>query len=244
MGKEQAGVEYFSPQRRQGHIFRCRRSQSTSWELAAAPGRQKGIYRATQNSAGCRQEGKQQRAVRGTGVQELKQSWGPSTGGRIWERGEAFEATGEWSGWSVTVWTEWEAHRQSMTQPSVLHTGVRVPWYAWWLGAGAHGLESDPRVRTAVYHGAVREVISAEDAPEGKPGSYRGRETLLSHVHGVESSLQTPPTCWHWHLTNGERPLRGWPFEWCTEEYRRTTAMGVLWAPAVPNNKERSAARG
>ena len=57
-------------------------------------------------------------------------------------------------------------------------------------------MESNPRVRTAVYSGEtilgdVREVISAKNALEGKPGSRRGRETLLSHRHGVESSLQT-----------------------------------------------------
>ena len=57
-------------------------------------------------------------------------------------------------------------------------------------------MESNPRVRTAVYSGEtilgdVREVISAKNALKGKPGSRRGRETLLSHGHGVESSLQT-----------------------------------------------------
>ena len=42
----------------------------------------------------------------------------------VWDRGEALEAVGQWGNWSVTVWMEWESHRQSLLQPYVPWTGM------------------------------------------------------------------------------------------------------------------------
>jgi hypothetical protein len=55
----------------------------------------------------------------------------------VWDRGEAFERTREWSSsWSVLVWIEWEPHRQSVLQPYVPQTGMQVPstHSSWKLG--------------------------------------------------------------------------------------------------------------
>ena len=51
-------------------------------------------------------------------VRELKQGSGPHIRAIVWDRGE-FEAFGECSNWSVTVWMEWEPHRQSLHHPTL-----------------------------------------------------------------------------------------------------------------------------
>ena len=40
--------------------------------------------------------------------------------------------------------------RQSLLQPYIPWTGMRVPWKAQWLGVGVWGMWSDPRVGAAV----------------------------------------------------------------------------------------------
>ena len=73
-----------------------------------------------------KEEGERRRRASGTslnlGMRELKRRGEiptsvPSTG-----TGEAFEAVGEWTHYSVTVWMDWEPHRQAMLQPFIPRT--------------------------------------------------------------------------------------------------------------------------
>jgi len=45
--------------------------------------------------------------------------------------------------------------RQSLPQPYIAWTGIRVPWKVQWLGAGVWGMWNDSRVRSAVDCGGT-----------------------------------------------------------------------------------------
>ena len=87
------------------------------------------------------EQGERRRRARGTSlhleVSELKckgeipRPW-PST-----EMRKPFEAVGEWANQPVTVWTEWEPHRQARLQAFIPRTGLLVHWCPRKLGAGA-----------------------------------------------------------------------------------------------------------
>ena len=77
--------------------------------------------------------------------------------------------------------------RQSLPQPHIPQTGMRVPWKVQKLGAGVCGVWSGPRVRAAVGsgetdRGEVREEIVVGNASGGKPGSHGSKVILLSHA--------------------------------------------------------------
>ena len=77
--------------------------------------------------------------------------------------------------------------RQSLPQPYIPQTGIKVPWKVQRLGAGVWGVWSDPRARAAVDCGEkdredVREEIVVGNAGGGKPGSHGSRVILLSNV--------------------------------------------------------------
>ena len=80
------------------------------------------------------------------------------------------------------------------TQAYVLCTGTQVPRNMRCLGAGAKGLESNPKVRSAVDYGEmahrdVREEIAVGNTFGEKLGSHGSKVTVLSHVLGVEPSM-------------------------------------------------------
>lgn len=167
-------------------------SQNISWEWAGVSDHQKGIYRSIQYSVGWGKEGKKGRVSRTGAATEARSRslhWG-----NYLDRGEAFEAIGVCSSWSVRVWIEWEPHRQSLPKAYVLCTGTQVPCNMWCLGAGVKGLENNPKVRSAVdygkmTHGDVRGETAVGNTFGEKLGSHGGKVTLLSHVLGVEPSM-------------------------------------------------------
>lgn len=148
-----------------------------------------------------------------------------------WERREAFEAVREWCNWFVTVWMVWEPHRGSMLWPYLQQTGTGVNWWAWWLGAGAYGLERNLRVRTAVdvgrgHEGMVGWKFAVGNAFWGNPGGHGGRVLLLSHNgewnHYYSLSL---PTCQLWAV----------------DQWRKTPVRVDFLVPDVSSNRERPA---
>ena len=169
-------------------------SQNTGWEWAGVSDHQKGIYRSTQYSVGWGKEGKKRRVSRTGAATEARARslhWGNYLG-----RGEAFEATGECSSWPVRVWMGWEPHIQSLPQAYILFTGMQVPWNMRCLGARVKGLESNPKVRSAVDcgempHGDVREEIAVGNTFGEKLGGHGGKVTQLSHMLEVAPSMQT-----------------------------------------------------
>ena len=85
--------------------------------------------------------------------------------------------------------------RESLVQPYIPQTGTWIPWKAQWLGAGVYGLWSSPWARAAVDcgemdQGDVKEIVVG-NACGGKPGSRGSKTILLSHVEGMEPTLQT-----------------------------------------------------
>ena len=77
--------------------------------------------------------------------------------------------------------------RQSLLQPYIPWTGMRVPWKAQWLGVGVWGMWSDPRARVAVDceetdSGKMREETVIGNACERKLCSHGSKAVLLSHA--------------------------------------------------------------
>lgn len=97
--------------------------------------------------------------------------------------------------------------------PTALHTwtGTRVLWN----GAGAWGLESNPRAGSAVDCGEVaradlREESAAGSAVGGRPGSRGGQAMLLGHARGgtITAVFLSPRGRCRWLVNRG--PQRGW----------------------------------
>ena len=124
-------------------------SQKTRWILAGWPVFQRGITGATQNSVEQRREG-----TRMKGKKEERRWDQPAPGaegadvqGRAppsmavhWNGGVTWSCW-EWANQPVTVWTEWEPHRQARLQAFIPRTGLWVHWCPRKLGAGAMGTE-------------------------------------------------------------------------------------------------------
>ena len=221
-------------------------SQRTSWVLAGVPDHQKGKYSFMQNLVGWRKEvgvGEQKsewHLICTWGVGELKQERHLHAGQSVGTEREAFEAVREWSSWSVTVWMDWESQKQFMLWSYVPWTGRQVHWNAPWLRAGAWGLESNPKARTAVDCGKMTRGDGSEEV--------RGEECLWRNAgqlwrQGVESSQGVEPS-WsplspHTLATNRKRPQQGWPFERLTcWAIVKDPSQGAFWVPPVLSNRE------
>ena len=138
-------------------------------------------------------------------MRKLKQGSDPHIGAAVWDR-EAFEAVGEWSSWSVTLWMEWESHRQYAIAIYTIDRDIS-PLESTVAGSWDLGMEDNPRVRSAVDCGAddqgdVREETVEGNACGGKLGSRGGKAILLSLAWG-----------WGHHCSLSLSPHSSWTTE-------------------------------
>jgi len=176
------------------HLQMQKISQNTSWEQTGVPDHWKGIYRSKT------QQDKGRKGKRGgwagpdlhLGLGELKQGSDPQIEAIVGDTGEVFEAVGEWSSWSGTVWMEWEPDNPCCSRmypgrdPSLLKYTVSGSWSigtgeqspgegCWWLlGDSPEGHEGGVMVENI-----FGEMLS----------SHWSKAVLLSHVQGEEPSL-------------------------------------------------------
>ena len=116
-------------------------------------------------------------------------------------------------------------------------TGKQVHWNAPWLGAGAWGLGSNPKVRTVVDCGKMTGGDGSEKV-HGEECLWRNAGQLWRQ--GVESSQGVGPS-WsplspHTLATNRRRSQQGWPFECLTHwAIVKDPPRGAFWVPPVLN---------
>ena len=84
--------------------------------------------------------------------------------------------------------------RQSLRQPYIPRTGMRVSWKVQRLGTGIWGVWRDHRARAVVDCGETdggegREETVVGNACGGKLGSHGSKAILLSHAVGMEPTL-------------------------------------------------------
>ena len=126
------------------------------------------------------------------GVGDLKQRSDTHIKAIVWDRGEAFEAVGECSSSSVTLWMQWEPNNlcRSHTYPgqdsSPLDCAVTRSW--------AVGIREQSQGEICCWQQGDSERgheggDGGGNTLEGKLGSHGGKAKLLSHTQRVEPSL-------------------------------------------------------
>ena len=127
----------------------------------------------------------------------------------------------------MTVWIEWETHRQCVSWPYVLQTGTQVHWCAqgWELEHGDW--------RVILGWGLL---LTAGRWPEGKKeGNLKQRMPLERNQVAMEAGCY----CWVMHCgwNHHYSPFLPscWPWQLCNREGQ---ARAVLWVPTVPSNRE------
>ena len=112
--------------------------QNTFWEWARVPDHWKIIYKPLKNS----------RRKEWGGERRMSKSapdfgrWGNWSRGQIPAMGQLFGTEEkhyrllESEPVSLWIWMEWESYRQSLPQPYLPWTGMKVPWNVWQIVSG------------------------------------------------------------------------------------------------------------
>ena len=95
---------------------------------------------------------KEQECERTQGLRELKWEWDPHIQGNQLGQKESMWDCQRVNSWPVSIWMKWEPHRQSMSQPYVLWTGIRVHGNLgrWELEHGDWGTKSEREIKEPI----------------------------------------------------------------------------------------------